>query len=167
MAVFEQLNDHSADASLLTAGDVNGATPLHFPAGLGNLRGLRSLLELGADATAKDNGGKPPMAYIALAISEALYYTNSEDPMPVEFDPMKIIGPLEDLKIQSQVRLEEGRPIRVTRSVVLSRVLESIRKGRQDEEYGGEISSLTRREEPTEILVLMEVFIFLIHKYLE
>lgn len=167
MAVFEQLNDHFADASLLTARDVNGATPIHFAASSGNIRGLRRLLELGADATAKDNSGRSPMAYAALAIREALNYTVSGDPIPIQINPMEIIGPLQDLAIQSQMRLEQGRPDRVTRSVVLSRVLESIRKRRQAEEDGGETSFRTRREEPTEILVLVEIFIFLMRKYPE
>lgn len=167
MDVFKQLHDHFADFNLLTARDVDGATPLHLAAGSGNIRAIRRLLQLGVNAAAKDNDGMLPIDYAVRAMRHALNSTLSGDSFPIEIDPKEVIGPILDFVVQNQLELKQGRLDRLARSVVLSRVLESVRKRRQDQNDRGEISFRTRHEEPTEILALVEVFVFLSQDYPE
>lgn len=160
MAAFELLNEHFADASLLSARDVNGATPLHHAASSGNIRGVQRLLEMGVVPNARDNNGKSPMVYAVLAVHHALNYTVSGDTIPIEINPREVMGPILDLYFENWWKMELDK---IARSVVLSRVLESVRKRRQAEDDGDEAIFRTRREEPTEILILIEIFVFLVH----
>ena len=47
------------------AKDLNGSTPLHHAANMGNVRAIELLIASGAEVNARDNDGRPP--YIGLS----------------------------------------------------------------------------------------------------
>lgn len=159
MAVFEQLRAHFTDPRLLTARDVNGATPLHFAASSGNIRGVQRLLMLHVPPNPKDNKGMSPIMYAVRAVYRAINVTDSGDTMPVEIEPREVMGPIMDLIYENWW---EPYVQHIDRTVVLNRVLGSIRKRRQVEGDSGEAKFITRREEPTEILILVEIAAYLV-----
>lgn len=159
MAVFEQLRAHFADPSLLAARDVNGATPLHFAASSGNIRGVQTLLMLRVPPNPKDNKGMSPVVYALRAVHRAINLTDSGDADPVEIKLPEVMGPIMDLIYETWWAPYVQQ---IDRTVVLNRVLKSIRKRRQGEGESAEAEFITRREEPTEILLLVEVAAYLV-----
>lgn len=100
------------------------------------------------------------MAYAVMAIHHALNYTVTGDVIPDEIKPEEVMGPILELYFENWGAMGMDP---IAQSVVLSRVLESIRKRRQAENDSDGAVFRTRREEPTEILVLIEIFAYLWH----
>lgn len=153
MTVFNELHTHFSDISLLNARDIDDATPLHFAAKSGNIHGVQRLLQLGADINAKTKRGETPWVFALQAIDTALNY----DPVSGELHSVQIDS---EEVISSMIREWSWRD-RVRQSVTLGRVLESVGKQRQRTNDSG---FRTRREEPTEILSLIAIMLYLEHK---
>lgn len=114
---------------------------------------MKKLIQIGVDLNARDKYGISPIWAAAMALYTALNF----DPVSGEAYPVQVS--FEDVLTPVFGKMDGlGR---VGRSVMLSRVLESIRKQRQAADGSDGVVFRTRREEPTQIVSLLEIYEFL------